>query len=77
MMLSVKRGASMHHQGVEFEVIEVGLGRWRWTIYPKKKSLRDRAVTREAIAKNRSDAIALCKLEIDRRLWRQMNAQRP
>ena len=27
---------SVHHKGVEFEVVEVLRFRWRWTIYAKK-----------------------------------------
>ncbi len=69
-------GASMQHHHIEFEVIEVGPSRWRWTIYPKK-SLSAAKVTREVFARSRKDAIAHCKLEIDRKLWRQMSAQGP
>ena len=64
----------MQHHQVEFEVVEIGPGKWQWTIYPKK-SLRAAKVTREVIARNRRDAVAQCKLEIDRKLWRQTNAQ--
>ena len=64
----------MQHGGIEFEVVEVAPRRWRWIIYPKK-SLRAARVIREVLAKDRRDAIAQCRLEIDRKLWRQMNAQ--
>jgi hypothetical protein len=50
------------------------LRRWQWIIYPKK-SLRAAKITREVAAKNRKDAIAQCKLEIDRKLWREMNTK--
>jgi hypothetical protein len=63
----------MQHSGIEFEVTQVGPRRWLWTIYPKK-SLRATKVTREFVANDRREAIAQCKLEIDRKLWRQMNA---
>ena len=66
----------MQHNGVEFEVIEVAPRRWRWIIYPKK-SLRAAKVAREVIAKDRRDAVAQCKLEIDRKLGRQTNSHGP
>ncbi len=64
----------MQHHQVEFEVVEIGSGKWQWTIYPKK-SLRAVKITREVVARNRRDAVAQCKLEIDRKLLRQTNAQ--
>ena len=64
----------MQHRGVEFDVTQVGPRRWLWTIYPKK-SLRMTKVTREVAANDRQEAVARCKLEIDRKLWRKMNAQ--
>jgi len=49
----------MHHQGVEFEVTQIGPRRWVWTIYPRKrKSIRGRAITREVTAFDRQEAIA-------------------
>ena len=64
----------MHHRGIEFEVVEVSRFKWRWTIYPKKKLSDIGSVTREVAATTRQQAIAQCKLEIDRKLKRQMNA---
>jgi len=67
---------SMHHQGVEFDVTQIGPRRWVWTIYPKKqKTARGRVITREVTALDRTEAIAQCKLEIARKLWRQGDAQ--
>ena len=65
----------MHHSGVEFEIVEVSRFRWRWTIYPKKNSLRDGKVSREVTAKTREQVVAYCKREIDRKIQRQMNFQ--
>ena len=65
----------MQHSGVDFDVTQVGPRRWLWTIYPKK-SLRMTKVTREVMAIDRQEAVAQCKLEIDRKLWRKMNPQR-
>ena len=65
----------MQHSGVDFDVTQVGPRRWLWTIYPKK-SLRMTKIAREVIAKDREEAVAQCKLEIDRKLWRKMNPQR-
>jgi hypothetical protein len=66
----------MHHQGVEFEVTQIGPRRWVWTIYPRKqKSILGRAITREVTAFDRQEAIAQCKLEIARKLWRQTSSQ--
>jgi hypothetical protein len=68
----------MHHQGVEFEVVQIGPHRWVWTIYPRKqKSLRSRVISREVTAWDRKEAIAQCKLEIARKLWRQSDSQEP
>ena len=67
-------GSSMQHHRVEFEVVEIEPKKWQWIIYPKK-SLRGAKVTREVFAWNRNDAIAQCKREIERKLWRQMNAE--
>ena len=64
----------MHHRGIEFEVVEVSRFKWRWTIYPKKKLSDIGRVTREVPATTRQQVIAQCKLEIDRKLKRQMNA---
>ena len=67
----------MQHSGVEFEVAQIEPRRWVWTIYPKRqKSTRQRAVNREITAFDRTEAVAQCKLEIVRKLWRQANAQR-
>ena len=68
----------MHHQGVEFEVTQIGPRRWVWIIYPRKqKQLHDRMITREVTALDRKEVVAQCKLEIDRRLWRQAKPQEP
>ena len=64
----------MDHRGTNFEVVEVSPYRWRWIIYPKK-SLRLGKVVRE-VTGTRQEAIANCKLEIDRKLERQRNAAR-
>ena len=60
----------MHHRGMEFEVVEVSRFKWRWTIYPKRK-LSEVKVVREVTGTTRQQAIAQCKLEIDRKLERQ------
>ena len=64
----------MDHRGTDFEVVEVSPLKWRWTIYPKKSS-HIGAVTRE-VTGTRQQAIAQCRLEIDRKLERQRNAER-
>jgi hypothetical protein len=63
---------SVDHRGTNFDVVEVSRYRWRWIIYPKK-SLRLGKVVRE-VTGTRQEAIASCKLEIDRKLKRQQNA---
>jgi hypothetical protein len=65
----------MHHRGIEFEVVEVSRFKWRWTIYPKKKSSNVGTVTREVSATTRKQVVAQCKIEIDRKLERKQNAQ--
>jgi hypothetical protein len=65
---------SMDHRGTNFEVVELSPMKWRWTIYPKKSSAIGK-VTRE-VTGTRQQATANCKLEIDRKLARQRNAQR-
>jgi hypothetical protein len=64
---------SVHHKGVEFEVVEVSRFRWRWTIYAKK-SLDLGKTTREIPATFRKQVVAKCRLEIDRKLARKRNA---
>jgi hypothetical protein len=64
----------MHHRGIEFEVVEVSRFKWRWTIYAKK-SLELGKTTREVPATSRSQVVAKCRLEIDRKLERKRNAQ--
>jgi hypothetical protein len=64
---------SVHHKGVEFEVVEVSRFRWRWTIYAKK-SLDLGKTTREIPATSRKQVVAKCRLEIDRKLARKRNA---
>ena len=66
---------SVHHKGVEFEVVEVSRFRWRWTIYAKK-SLDLGKTTREIPATSRKQVVAKCRLEIDRKLERSRSAQR-
>ena len=62
----------MQHRRIEFEVTQIGPRRWVWTIYPRKqKQLRERVITREVTAFDRNEVVAQCKLEIDRKLWRQ------
>jgi hypothetical protein len=60
---------SMDHRGTIYEVEEVAPFRWRWTIYPKKSSHLGK-VSRE-VTGTRQEAIANCKLAIDRKLERQ------
>ena len=67
---------SVHHKGVEFEVVEVSRFRWRWTIYAKKSSLDLGKTTREIPATSRKQVVAKCRLEIDRKLERSRSAQR-
>ena len=64
----------MDHRGTDFEVVEVSPLKWRWTIYPKKSS-HIGAVTR-GVTGTRQQAIAQCRLEIDRKLERRRNAER-
>jgi hypothetical protein len=59
----------MEHRKAIFDVVEISPLKWRWTIYPKKSSEVGRA-SRE-VAGNRQEAIAQCKLEIDRKLERR------
>jgi hypothetical protein len=59
---------------MNFEVVEVSPFRWRWVIY-RKKSSHIGKVMRE-VAGTRQEAVANCKLEIDRKLARQRNPQR-
>ena len=51
---------SVHHKGVEFEVVEVLRFRWRWTIYAKK-SLDLGKTTREIPATSRKQVVAKCR----------------
>jgi hypothetical protein len=67
-------GMSMQHRNLEFDVVEVPPHKWRWTIYPKK-SLGLGKVEREVWG-TRRDAVAQCKLEIDRKLERLQHAKR-
>jgi hypothetical protein len=54
--------SSMTHRGAEFEVLQIG---------PRRRQREGgRAITREVTALDRKAAIAQCKLEIDRKLWR-------
>ena len=64
----------MHHRGVEFEVVEVSRFRWRWTIYAKK-SLGLGKTTREVPGTSRKQVVAMCRLEIDRKLERCLSDQ--
>jgi hypothetical protein len=57
------------HRGIDFEVVEVSPFRWRWTIYGKKSSHVGK-VMRE-VTGTRQEAVANCKLEIDRKLERK------
>jgi hypothetical protein len=66
--------SSVHHQGVEFEVVEVSRFRWRWTIYAKK-SLGLGKTTREVPGTSRKQVVAKCRYEIDRKLERSRSAQ--
>jgi hypothetical protein len=67
--LSAKHGALWNTGKQFFDVVEISPLKWRWTIYPKKSSEVGRA-SRE-VAGNRQEAIAQCKLEIDRKLERR------
>ena len=66
-MLSEKE-PPLFHRNINFEILEVSPYRWRWTIHAKKSSGIAR-VMRE-VSGNRQDAVAQCKLEIDRKLER-------
>jgi hypothetical protein len=59
----------MEHRKAIFDVVEISPLKWRWTIYPKKNSELGRA-SRE-VSGNRQQAIAQCRLEIDRKLERR------
>jgi hypothetical protein len=59
---------ALFHREINFEILEVSPLRWRWTIYPKKSSGVGK-VARE-VSGNRQEAVAKCKLEIDRKLER-------
>ena len=59
--------ASTDHRGIGYSTADLGKGRWRWTLHPKKPvgALTEAKIHTREVSGTRDDAIAAAKKAID------------